>query len=92
MWLWLGRPLVRQLGKIMTLKDAVYRYFDGEVDAIQLIRDLSGMFNPDHAVTLLSLICTITRHEQGDIDTETFKKVWFKDEGTEEREEVECSS
>lgn len=64
----------------MKLKDRMYEYFDGKVDAIQIIRELSGIFNPKHAVSLLTLICTITRHEQGDIETETFKKIWFKDE------------
>jgi len=58
------------------MKKLLTKYFDKEIDAIQIIRSLSGMFDPQHAVTLLSLICTITRHEQGDIDTETFKKVW----------------
>lgn len=60
----------------MTMKDMMRQYFMGEIDAISLIRMLSGMFNPDHATTLLTLICTITRHEQGDIDTETFNAVW----------------
>lgn len=60
----------------MSLKEIMRQYFMGELDAISVIRMLSGMFNPDHAQTLLSLICTITRHEQGDIDTETFNAVW----------------
>ena len=60
----------------MTMREIMRQYFMGEVDAISTIRMLSGMFNPDHAVTLLSLICTITRHEQGDIDTQTFNSVW----------------
>lgn len=62
----------------MTLESKMNKYFDGEIDAIQMIRELSGMFDPEHAITLLSLICTITRHEQGDIDTETFKAIWLK--------------
>ena len=60
----------------MTLANQLNRYFDKKLDAIALIRSLSGMFDPEHAVNLLSLICTITRHEQGDIDTGTFRSVW----------------
>lgn len=65
----------------MSLKEMMSSYFKKETDAITVIRTLSGMFDPKHAIDILSLICTITRHEQGDIDTETFKKVWkFEDE------------
>jgi len=60
----------------MSLKDLMTQYFKGEMDAISLIRILSGMFNPEQAVNILTLICTITRHEQGDIDTDTFNAVW----------------
>lgn len=60
----------------MTMKDLMKQYFMGELDAISLIRMLSGMFDPKNATTLLTLICTITRHEQGDIDTDTFNSVW----------------
>jgi len=60
----------------MTMKQMMSKYFMGEIDAISLIRMLSGMFDPEHATSLLTLICTITRHEQGDIDTETFNEVW----------------
>ena len=60
----------------MTLQDILRKYFMKDMDAISTIRLLSGMFDPKNAVTLLTLICTITRHEQGDIDTETFCKVW----------------
>jgi len=58
------------------MKELMRQYFMGELDAISLIRMLSGMFNPKNATSLLTLICTITRHEQGDIDTETFNEVW----------------
>jgi hypothetical protein len=64
----------------MTLPALLKKYFAKEMDAIQIIRILSGSFNPEHAITILSLICTITRHEQGDIDTETFKAVWKIDQ------------
>jgi len=60
----------------MTMKELMRQYFMGEIDAISLIRMLSGMFDPKNAASLLSLICTITRHEQGDIDTETFNEIW----------------
>jgi hypothetical protein len=65
------------------MKELLNQYFNKELDAITLIRTLSGMFNPDKAVSLLTLICTITRHEQGDIDTDTFKAIWHlgKEEG-----------
>jgi hypothetical protein len=60
----------------MTLKEELLRYCNKEKDAISLIRGLSGMFNPDHAVDLLMIICCITRIEQGDLDVETFKKLF----------------
>jgi hypothetical protein len=34
------------------------------------------MFNPDHAVDILTIICQITRIEQGDLDKETFKSMY----------------
>jgi len=58
------------------MKEIMRQYFMGDIDAISVIRMLSGMFDPKSAVSLLTLICTITRHEQGDIDTETFNEVW----------------
>lgn len=64
----------------MTLKDLLTEYADGKTDAISAIRTLSGMFDPKHAVSLLTVICAITRHEQGDLDHETFRKVWLKEE------------
>jgi len=60
----------------MTMKEIMRQYFMGELDAISVIRMLSGMFDPKNAVSLLTLICTIARHEQGDIDTETFNEIW----------------
>jgi len=60
----------------MTTKELMKQYFVGELDAISLIRMLSGMFDPKHAVHWLTLICAITRHEQGDISTEDFNEVW----------------
>jgi hypothetical protein len=65
----------------MTLIEASQEYLNGKTDAIALIRTLSGMFNPDHAVTLLTFICAITRIEQGDLDKETFWKIYMKQEG-----------
>ena len=62
------------------MKELLNDYLNKKIDAISTIRRLSGMFNPDHAVTVLSLVCTITRHEQEDIDTETFRAVWKLDE------------
>jgi len=60
----------------MTLADKLNLYFDGKIDAISLIRQLSGMFDPKKASELLTLICSITRHVQNDLDEETFRYVW----------------
>lgn len=57
------------------MKNLLKKYADGESDAISVIRTISGMFNPQHAVELLSIVCAITRVEQGDLDRETFKKL-----------------
>ena len=62
------------------MKEILSDYLNKKTDSITVIRKLSGMFNPDHAITILSLICTITRHEQGDIDTETFKAIYKLEE------------
>ncbi len=51
-------------------------YVSGETDPIMTIRILSSMFNPDAAIHLMALICSITRVEQGDLDKETFARVW----------------
>jgi len=60
----------------MTLKEAINKYANKEMDAISLIRILSGVFNPDHAISMLVLICQITRIEQGDLDIEDFKAMY----------------
>ena len=60
----------------MTLQDLMLKYLNKEMDAISLIRMLSGMFDPKNAVSLLSIICSITRLEQGDMDVDTFKTVF----------------
>jgi hypothetical protein len=65
----------------MTLIEASQEYLNGKNDAIQLIRTLSGMFNPENAVLLLTLICAITRIEQEDLDKDTFWKVYMKQDG-----------
>jgi hypothetical protein len=62
----------------MTLKDLLEKYLNGQMTAIHLIRVLSGMFNPDHAINILALICQITRIEEGDLDKETFREIWLK--------------
>lgn len=63
----------------MSLKVLLQDYLDGKVTAIHVIRRLSGMFDPAHAVTLLSLICAITRIEEGDLDKDTFRSIWMKE-------------
>lgn len=65
----------------MTLGDLLKQYVAEQIGPIETIRRLSGVFQPEHAVDLLCLICAITRVEQGDLDRETFKKVWMKLEG-----------
>lgn len=65
----------------MTLADLLIEYADKKRDAISVIRTLSGMFNPDHAINILTIVNQITRVEQGDMDREMFKKLWIpKDE------------
>lgn len=60
----------------MSLKDLIAKYLNKEVTAVDAIRQITGMFNPDYAVDLLALVNQICRHEQGDLDTETFKSVY----------------
>lgn len=60
----------------MTIKELIAQYLNKEISAIEAIRRVSGVFNPDAAVDLLALINQITRHEQGDLDTRTFKAVY----------------
>lgn len=62
------------------MKELINDYIEKKISAISAIRTLSGMFNPDHAVTILSLICSIARVEEGDLELETFKKIWKVDE------------
>ena len=58
------------------MKELLNNYVDQKTDAITVIRALSGMFNPDYAIDILTIICSITRVEQGDMDRETFKAVF----------------
>lgn len=66
----------------MTIQDRLAQHLNDIEEAdhaqatIQLIREISGAFNPDHAVDLLALINQVTRLQQGDLDIETFKAVW----------------
>lgn len=62
----------------MSIKDLIVEYLDGNRDAISTIRAISGAFNPEIATNLLSLICAITRIEQGDLDKETMRKIYLK--------------
>jgi hypothetical protein len=63
----------------MSIKDLFEDYFAKKIDAIQAIRTLSAMFVPSHAVSILVMINQITRIEQGDLDEETFRSLYFKD-------------
>jgi hypothetical protein len=62
----------------MTIKSLLDEYIDGHQTAIRTIRTLSGMFEPKHAIAILTLICAITRVEEGDLDKETFKEIYAK--------------
>ena len=64
----------------MTFKEVLLSYLNKETDAISTIRTLSGMFNPEAAVPLLAVICSITRIEQGDMDPEVFRSIYKLDE------------
>lgn len=58
------------------MRELLTNYLDNKTDAISTIRTLSGMFNPDYAVDILAVICSITRVEQGDMDRDAFKEVF----------------
>jgi hypothetical protein len=62
------------------MKQLLLDYANGKNNAISVIRTLSGMFNPDHAVGLLSIVCAITRVEQGDLDRDLFKQLYKLEE------------
>lgn len=65
----------------MTIAEVMKDYANNKTDAIATIRTLTGAFNPEIAVDLLAIICTITRVEQGDLDRDLFKKIWKLEEG-----------
>jgi len=50
------------------MKEEITQYLDGDITAIDLIRTLSGGFDPRDAVSVLVMICAICRVEQGDLD------------------------
>jgi len=60
----------------MTLIDLLNKYIAKEMTAVEVIRRISSVFDPDAAVDLLALINSITRHELKDMDTVTFNKIW----------------
>lgn len=60
----------------MSVVDLLKEYFDKKVTATEIVRRLTNIVNPDMAVDILALINQICRHEQGDLDTETFKSVY----------------
>ena len=60
----------------MSIKEALEQYLRKEITAIELIRLLSGTVNPEQALDVIALINQISRHELGDLDTETFKQIW----------------
>jgi hypothetical protein len=58
------------------MKDLLQRYCNIEISAIQLIRALTGIINPDTAIDILALVNQIARLELGDLDLETFKQMY----------------
>lgn len=60
----------------MSIKELISSYLNKEISAMEAIRMVTGIFNPDAAMDLLVLINQISRHELGDLDTETFKAVY----------------
>ena len=71
----------------MTLIELCEEYLEGKRTAINVIRTISGMFNPDHAVHLLTFVCAITRIEEGDLDKDTFRKIYLGQGKEDENEE-----
>lgn len=60
----------------MSIKEALLKYLNKEISALELIQLITGAFNPDQAVDLLALVNQISRHANGDLDTATFKSLW----------------
>lgn len=60
----------------MSIREALQKYVNKEMTAIEFLRLLSGAFNPDMAADLLALVNQVCRHEEGDLDTETFKSLY----------------
>lgn len=65
----------------MTLGQLVHDYADEKIDAIEAIRTLTGIINPDYAIDILALVNQITRVEQRDLDRETLKSLYLKGPG-----------
>lgn len=61
------------------MKHPIHEYLDGDIAAIDLIRTLSGAFDPRDAVSILAMICAICRVEQGDLDKETLRSFLIRD-------------
>ena len=60
----------------MSLKEALNQYLNKQISAMELIRLLTGIVNPDHAVDTLAIINQVTRLELGDQDVDTFKAIF----------------
>ena len=60
----------------MTIKDLLKDYLREKVGAMEVIRQLSGAFNPEGAVDRLAIICSIARVEEGDLDKKTFESIY----------------
>jgi hypothetical protein len=61
--------------KILMAKEQFDQYADGDITAIQLIRNLAGIFKPEGAISILAHICLICRVEQGELSKETYRSL-----------------
>lgn len=59
----------------MKLIDLVDQYVNEDITALETIRVLSGVFNPDNAIDLLAIINQICRVDSGDLPKELFIKL-----------------
>lgn len=60
----------------MTIDKLINQYLDKEVEYTDVVRQLSGIFRPEHACDLLAIINQVTRHKIGEVDTLTMKDIW----------------
>lgn len=59
----------------MTIKDKFQQFANKEITAVQLIRDMTGIINPEFAVDIIALVNQVTRVELGDLEMDLFKEM-----------------